>query len=351
MKAAVYYGQKDVRVQDVVGPIGELGSTQVLLRSLYAGICGTDLHEFVHGPDLIPTSPHPLTEAQLPQILGHEFSAEVLATGSGVIGVSAGDLVAVRPGIWCGRCPACRSGLETSCSSFAAIGLSHAWGGLAERVVADESQLTVMPAGVSPDQAALMEPAAVAVNAYDAARNRPGGRVLITGGGPIGALVAMYAFAAGAGEVVISEPNAERRKLLSTLGVATVLDPAEISGVSATLSHEGFDACIEAAGKQSALDLCVTSVRAGGVIVQTGLHVARPTLDIIALNVKQVSLVGTWCWPTSGWEKVARLIADGRLPVEKLVTATIALDDLVSAGIEALLDPQGNHLKILICNT
>jgi (R,R)-butanediol dehydrogenase/meso-butanediol dehydrogenase/diacetyl reductase len=195
-----------------------------------------------------------------------------------------------------------------------------------------------------------MEPAAVAVNAYEAARMRPGGRVLITGGGPIGALVAMYAYAAGAGEVVISEPNTERRKLLSTLNVATVLGPGEAPGVPTSFSDEGFDACIEAAGRQPALDLCVTSVRAGGVIVQTGLHPTRPSLDLVALNVKQVSLVGTWCWPTSGWEKIARLIADGRLPVEKLVTATIALDDLVGAGIEALLDPQGNHLKILISN-
>lgn len=345
MKAAIYYGRQDIRIENIPAPTDTgLRAQDVLIRPLYAGICGTDVHEYSGGPDLIPVEPHPLTGSKLPQILGHEFSAEVAAIGAGVVGVTVGDLVAVRPGIWCGRCPTCLSGYPTSCPSFAAMGLAHPWGGLAEYAVASAEQLVVMPEGVSPQQAALLEPTGVASRAFDLTGVRAGGRLLITGGGPVGSLAALYASAAGVGDIFVSEPNKQRRKLLETLEVATVMDPSETDA----LIEEGVDGCIEASGHHAGLDLCIQAVRPGGVVAQVGLHANAPQVSVKSLNFKQASLVGSWCWPVTGWDRTARLIAEGKLPVEKLVTATIRLENLVEDGIEGLLDPQAIHQKILI---
>lgn len=345
MKAAVYYGSRDIRVEDTPAPSAVLRPGEVRIRPLYAGICGTDVHEYVSGPDLIPVDdPHPLTGARIPQILGHEFSATVLEIGEGVHNAAVGDLVAVRPGIWCGRCAACNTGYQTSCPLFAAVGLSHPWGGLAEEAVVVDQQLIPMPAGVSPQQAALLEPAGVAVQAFSQTKLPFGGRLLITGAGPIGALSALVAAVGGVGEVIVSEPNPGRRDMLRKITSATVLDPRETHNV---VQH-GVDAVIEASGHPAGLDLAIRAIRPGGRIVQVGLHARNPEVAMTQLNLKQARLIASWCWPVMGWDRMAQLIADGRLPVERLITGVIPLEALVSDGVEALLDPQANHQKILI---
>ena len=129
MKAAVFHGAHDIRIEEVDGP-PPLGSLDVLLRPYWCGICGTDLHEYAMGPIVIPSHPHPLTGATAPQILGHEFSAEVLEVGSGVRSVRVGQRVSVMPLLYCGSCYYCRRGLNHLCQSMACVGLSFASGGI-----------------------------------------------------------------------------------------------------------------------------------------------------------------------------------------------------------------------------
>ena len=113
MKAAVYYGARDVRVDEVQAPEGLQGPHDVLLETKWCGICGTDLHEYAAGPIVIPAESHPLTGARLPQILGHEFSADVLAIGPQVTNVRVGDRVSVMPLLYCGVWKGAASGLAT----------------------------------------------------------------------------------------------------------------------------------------------------------------------------------------------------------------------------------------------
>src|SRR3954449_3857264 len=197
MKAAVFHGEHDVRVEEVADPAGP-GAGEVLIRPLWCGICGTDLHEFAMGPIVIPASPHRLNGSRLPQVLGHEFSAEVLEVGPGVGTVASGQRVSVMPLLFCGRCYYCRRGLNHLCRSMACIGLSYDWGGIAERAVVPATHVTPLPDGVSDLQGALVEPAAVAAYGVDVAGVRPGDTVLVTGAGPIGALASLYAAQAGA---------------------------------------------------------------------------------------------------------------------------------------------------------
>jgi len=187
MQALRFHNARDLRIEDVAEP-GDPRDDEVVVRVATCGICGTDLHEYIAGPIVTPIEPHPLTGAQNPQILGHEFAGEVVAVGPRVSRVAAGDRVAIMPLAYCGRCPYCARGLQHLCATMACVGLSHAWGGMAQLATVNEYQVVRLPEGVTFQQGALIEPTAVAAYGVERAGVKPGDRVLITGAGPIGAL-------------------------------------------------------------------------------------------------------------------------------------------------------------------
>ncbi|GAB2756873.1 2,3-butanediol dehydrogenase [Sinomonas soli] len=349
MKAAVFYKEHDIRVEEVSDP-GSPGPGEVLLKPYWCGICGTDLHEYAMGPIVIPSDPHPLNGSQLPQILGHEFSGEVLEVGEGVSSVRPGDRVSVMPILYCGACYYCRRGLNHLCSSMAAVGLSFRWGGIAEQAIVPETHISVLPDEVSDLQGALVEPAAVAAYGVDTAQVGAGDTVLITGAGPIGALAALYAASIGA-RVIISEVNPSRAALAESLGIAEVVDPSEIDVVEyvkAKTEGIGADAVIECSGNERALQTAIAAVRKSGRISQTGLHTREASIEPMVLSEHDITLSGTWCYPVTDWPRIIDLIARGRFPVEKVVTAQIAMADVVEKGFESLLSPTGDQVKVLV---
>jgi (R,R)-butanediol dehydrogenase/meso-butanediol dehydrogenase/diacetyl reductase len=349
MQAAVFHAAGDIRVEQVPEPAA-LGPRDVLLRPLWCGICGTDLHEYQSGPIVIPVRPHPLTGAELPQILGHEFSAVVAGAGPEVDGLAPGDRVSVMPLITCGRCAYCQRGLQHLCTQMACTGLSSAWGGIAELAVVTQSQVTRLPDDVSDVQGALIEPAAVAACGVEAARVAPGETILITGAGPIGALAALYAHAQGA-RVLVYEPNPARAALARDLGVAEVLParPGELAGeVLARTDGLGVHGAVECAGVGSALRDCIAATRSRGVVAQTGLHTGPAQIDPMQLALREISLVGTWCYPVVDWPRLISLVAAGRYPVQRVVTAQIGVADVVRQGFDALGDRAGRQVKVLV---
>jgi (R,R)-butanediol dehydrogenase / meso-butanediol dehydrogenase / diacetyl reductase len=349
MKAAVFYGAHDIRIDEVASP-PPLGSGDVLLRPYWCGICGTDLHEYAMGPIVIPSHPHPLTGAAAPQILGHEFSAEVLEVGSAVRSVRVGQRVSVMPLLFCGSCYYCRRGLNHLCQSMACVGLSFASGGISELAVVPASHVSVLPDTVTDLQGALVEPGAVAAYGVDTARVRPGDTVLITGAGPIGALAALYAASLGA-RVFVSEVNPTRVALATSLDVGAVIDPSriEVAGwIKDQTEGIGVDAVIECSGNERALQTAIASVRSGGRISQTGLHTKHASIDPMALSEHDITLSGTWCYPVTDWPRIIDLIARGRYPVEKVVSAQISMADVVEKGFETLLSPTGDQVKVLV---
>jgi len=350
VRAARYYGKKDIRVEDVAA--AEIREPDdVLIAPFYCGICGTDLHEYAVGPIVTPTSPHPLTGVTLPQTMGHEFSARVVEVGPAVRDVRPGDRVAVMPAIVCGRCRYCRRGQGHLCVQFACTGLSAETGGLAELAVIKEYQAARLPDEVSDLEGAVVEPAAVAAYGVERAGITGGDIVLVTGAGPIGILTAMYATAAGASSVVISEPNPNRSALAERLDIGHVVDPttgALDDLVGRLTGGDGVDLAVECSGSTPGLASCIEQTRKRASIVQTGLHTKPATLDAMALSEKDLTLYGSWCWNMTDWPRIIRLIATGQYPVAKAVTAEIPLEDVVDRGFEKLIDPQGDELKVLV---
>jgi len=353
VRAARFHGMSDIRIEDVDVPtIKE--PDEVLVEVLWCGICGTDLHEYLVGPIVTPVDPHPLTGATLPQTLGHEFSARVVEAGARVTDVRVGDRVAVMPAIVCGRCTSCRQGLGHLCVRFACTGLSAETGGLARYAVLKEYQVSRLPDTVSDLEGAVVEPASVAAYGIDRVGVRGGDVVLVIGAGPIGVLSAMYADALGASTVVIAEPNPNRAALARRMDIGPVVDPTT-EGFADLLRDltdgGGADVVAECSGTTPGLTTAMDSVRTRGSIVQTGLHTRPATIDAMRLSEKDISYVGSWCYLITDWPRIIRLIAAGKYPVGKAVTATIGLEAVVTQGFDVLVNPTGDQLKILVSPT
>jgi (R,R)-butanediol dehydrogenase/meso-butanediol dehydrogenase/diacetyl reductase len=211
VKAARFYARRDVRIDDVPKP-ESLAPDEVLVLNRLCGICGTDLHEYAEGPIFISQNPNPFSGASIPQILGHEFSGEIEAVGRDVRHLHPGDRVAIQPHMGPQDGYFGTGGLHFLGTRGAATGLTWPWGGFAEFAVMKGYATLKMPEGLTFEQGAMIEPAAVAVTAVDRSGLEPGGSILVTSGGPIGALAVMAAHAAGAGQIFLSEPNPARRK-------------------------------------------------------------------------------------------------------------------------------------------
>ena len=349
MRALRFHAARDLRIEEVAEP-PDPGTGEVVVRVVTCGICGTDLHEYTAGPIVTPVEPHPLTGAQNPQILGHEFAGDVVAVGPGVTRVSEGDRVAIMPLAYCGRCAYCRRGLQHLCATMACVGLSHAWGGMAELATVAEYQVVPLPDGVTYRQGALIEPTAVAAYGAERADVGPGDRVLVTGAGPIGALAALCARSAGASTVYVSEPSPARRARAEALGVATVLDPTDVD-VPAYLREEsdglGVDVAIECSGHPNGFATAIHSLRRRGTLAQTGLFVGEASVEPMLWALNDLTIVGTWCYWVYDFDRIAAQIAAGDLPVERVVTSNVSLDDAPDA-FDRLASGAADEIKVLI---
>lgn len=350
MLAARFHGIRDIRIDNVPEPPDQLGHRDVRIAPKWCGICGTDLHEYLAGPVIIPVEPHPMTGAKLPQILGHEFAGDVTAVGEAVEHLQVGDRVSVMPLAYCGECYFCRRGMNNLCPRMACVGLMTPWGGFAAEAVVKDYQAWPLPEQVSYEQGAVIEPAAAATYGVDRGEVKPGDSVLVTGGGPIGALAALAALGAGAGRVYLSEPNAQRRKRAQNLGATAILDPEEVD-IAAELRNEtnglGVDVAIECAGTEPALSACLAAVRPRGTVAQVGLHMAPAAIDAMRLAQRELKLVGTWGYSVHDWPRIIAQVASGALPIERVVTAHITLE-AIADGFEALADSAGDQLKMLV---
>lgn len=353
MKALRFHAAKDLRIEDIAAP-ADPAADEVVIKNHFAGICGTDLHEYAHGPIFVPKDPHPITGVSGPQVLGHEFGGVVTKLGKDVTHVKVGDRVSVQPFI------TPRSGdyyLDrgqfTLSDTMALAGLSWVGGGMAEACLLKGYNVYKIPDSMSDEDAALVEPTAVAVYGVDRGGVRPGDSVLVTGAGPIGLLTLLAARAAGAVQLFVSDPNATRLEIAKSIVPDVVaINPTEqdVGEIirAATEGEVGCDVALECVGNTFALQACVDAVRKQGVVVQIGLHAGEAPVNWFNVVYKDIDIRGSWAYNSQIWPRVIRLIDSGQIPAGKVVTKTVKLDDVVKEGFDPLLDPAGTQLKILI---
>ncbi|MGN8158989.1 alcohol dehydrogenase catalytic domain-containing protein [Salinisphaera sp. RV14] len=337
MLACVIHGVGDLRLDPV--PERKLGAREVRLALAYGGICGSDLHYFAEG-----RAGNSILRD--PMVLGHELSGRVVETGPNVTDLAIGTPVAVNPALSCGVCRMCRAGRTNLCFSMRYMGSAacrpHTEGGFAERPVVDRSQCVVLPDEADLSRAALAEPYAVAAHAVNRA-GVAGARVLVTGGGTIGALTAIAALRAGAAGVTVADIQPAARERVADLADVAVLDAADEDAIAAIAADPAFDVAIEAAGAAPALNTAMACVEPGSRIVQVGF---LPTagVDLNRLLTREIELHGSYRFVDEFEGAVAAVLEDDRLACA--ITGTHAFDDAEAAFASAA--DKTCHLKVMI---
>ncbi len=289
MRAAVYHGDHDVRIER--RPVPEPGPGEVLLRVLRAGVCGTDATEWKAGPLTFPVQRvHPVTGQTGPMVFGHEFVGEILEpAGSGAL--AAGTLVASGAGVWCGVCDRCRQGRTNLCRRYYTHGL-NAPGGLAEYVAVPERTLVPLPGGLSLDAAGLAQPLAVGLHAARRAGVQPGDRVVLIGAGAIGTFVLTALAGLVEAEVTVVDFAGSRLRRSARLGAARTVEAGDdVSGrVAEAIGPPGADVVIEASGAPGQLDVAAAMARDGGTVLQVGLPQQPQQVNLHSLVMREITV-------------------------------------------------------------
>lgn len=339
--SAVWHAAKDVRIERRVRPA--LAPGEVRLRVTRCGICGSDMHEYLNGPHAIPVNaPHPISGVVAPLVLGHEFAGEVIETGGDCGSVKIGQRVAVEPEYRCGECTACLRGDYNLCEKMGFAGLmGH--GGMAEEAVMPHYMLHALPDAVTDRQAAVLEPAAVALHALRRSGLMAGQRVAVVGAGPIGLLLVQLAAVAGARQIVVSDVSDARLARARALGATETVN--SLTGHLPTTAR-GVDVAFEAVGVQPALDDAIQSVRKGGKVVLVGLFGAPARIDAFDLVNREVEIV-----PSCGYRHVYAdligMIAGGLVDPSLIVTREVPLSEVVTRGFEVLA-ASNDDVKVLV---
>jgi len=347
MRAVRLHGAGDARLEEVPEP--QVGPGQVKVRVERAAICGSDLALFSFFPEQV-RSAHPLFGEDGPHVLGHELAGTVEAVGRGVDAVTVGALVAVRPNVWDGTCPACRRGETNLCEQFGFVGINGGGGGYSEHVVVAADAVHELPASAGVDAAVLVESLSVAWHAVKLAGTRPGGSALIVGAGPIGLSLLLCLKARGVKRVVVSEVSEARRALAARLG-AQVVDPRTEDPVAAARQEDGgVDVSFDASGVGAATFLpALDALRSGGTSVVVAQFHHRVEVDPNVFLITEKRLVGSFAYTDEDFAEVVAMVGDGTLDPRTLVSSHIGLGDAVSGGLEHLLGAGRNsELKIVI---
>jgi L-idonate 5-dehydrogenase len=319
MRAVVAYAAKDLRIEEVATP--EVGPHEVLVRVGFGGICGSDLHYFNHGG-------FGAVRLREPMILGHEVAATVEEVGAAVTRVKPGDRVAVSPSLPCNACKYCLMGRQNQCLDMrfygSAMRMPHVHGAFREALVCAEEQVYRISDGTSLEMAALAEPLAVCVHAVRQASDLVGRRLLVTGCGPIGALVMLAARRAGALEIVATDLTDATLQFARKIGAdRTVNTSSNPDALASYTQGKGyFDVAFEASGATSALRNCIETVRPGGVIVQLGLGGSDMSVPMQMVTAKELQLRGSFRFHEE-FAVAVDYIDKGMIDVKPLISATL----------------------------
>lgn len=344
MKAAVWHGVKDVRVEDV--ELKPTKSNEVVVRVAYAGICGSDLHEYLEGPVFIPVDqPDELTGGQAPLTMGHEFSGVIEKVGPDVANFKVGDHVSINPTVTKGISS---DDLDVY-DGYSFIGLSTD-GGFTTYVNVPEDNLYHLPEEFSLKLAATIEPTAVAVQALKEADLRFGEKVVIFGAGPIGVLVAAAAKAAGATKIVAVDLSEVRLRKALEMGATDVINPSQVPDTIAAIKNiipGGADASFEVAGVQPTFEQAIDATRPRGSVVIVSIFAKPISFNPMQLMNAGVKLTTTIAYSKEIFQQTVALVSSGQINVEPVITDTISLDNVVSDGFESLTSDK-SQAKILI---
>jgi L-iditol 2-dehydrogenase len=347
MRAAVYRGVNDVRVETV--PVPEIGVGEVLVRIHTCGICGTDLKK-------IHTGSH-----SAPRVFGHEMAGTVVKVGEGVTRFAVGDRVMAYHHIPCGECYYCRKHTFAQCEVYKKVGCTAGFtpsgGGFAEYIrVMDwivEGGLVKIPDGIPFEQASFIEPVNTCYKAVEMLALKPDETVLVIGQGPIGILLAALAKKTGA-TVLTSDLYPERHAVAAGYGLDHPLDGRGdvVAAAKAATEGRGADVALVAVAGNALITVAMDAVRPGGrVMLFAATQHGEAPFDPAAVCMDEKTLMGSYSSSVAINDAVAELVfsgyRDGTFDLTKLISHRFSIEDSVAA-IDLASHPQADSLKIVI---
>jgi L-iditol 2-dehydrogenase len=316
--------------------IADPGPGEVLIRPARIGICGSDVHVF--------KGEHPIVAPPLVQ--GHEVSGTVVALGPGVDVLAPGDTVAIEPAIGCGACDRCALGLMAQCRHLHFIG-GDLDGPAGEVYVVASSQLLRLAPTTRLDDAAMTEPLACAVHAVRRAGSVSGQEVLVTGGGPIGALVAQVSLVQGARQVVVSDPMDGRRRVLEACDIET-FDPRHgLDRLPDRFGGRRIGVAFECSGTERGLADCLAFLARGGCLVVVAVYAEPPRADMVAVQDHELDVHGSLMYTWDDFREAGRLIDDKLVCLAPLQTHHVPFERWAD-GYQLLDDPSAGAMKVLV---
>ncbi len=341
MEALVIHAPGDLRVEEV--PTPALGPNQLRVRVRAGGICGSDLHYFNHGG-------FGTVRIQEPMVLGHEVAGTVEAVGPGAEGFALGQRIAISPSRPCGLCRYCQQGLQNHCLDMryygSAMRTPHVQGAFRQEIVIETYQAHRLAATVSDGEGAMAEPLSVALHAVRRAGPLLGKRVLVTGCGPIGALVVIAARRAGAIQIVVTDVGEHTLNKALQVGANEAINVAEQpDGLARFTADKGhFDVLFEASGNERALRGAFDALRPRGIIVQVGLG-GEMTLPVNTIVAKEFDLRGAFRFHEE-FATAVELLNQGLVDLKPLISATLPYRDAGRAF--ALAADRSKAMKVLL---
>ena len=353
MRAAVYRGVNDVRVQTVPVPVnadGTIGAGEVLVRIDTCGICGTDLKKIHSGSH------------SAPRIFGHEMAGTIALVGERVAGFAVGDRVMAYHHIPCGKCYYCRKQTFAQCETYKKVGctagFAPAGGGFAEYIrvmdwIVATGGLVKIPDDIPLEQAAFIEPVNTCFKAVKLLGLEPDETVLVIGQGPIGILLAALARRTGA-TVLTSDLYAERHAIAAKFGLDQPLDARSdvVAAAKAATEGRGADVALVAVGADALIRTAMDAIRPGGraMLFASTQHGEAP-FDPAAVCMDEKTLMGSYSASVTINDEVSELVfggyRDGSFDLTRLISHRFPLEEAVKA-IDLASHPQAGSMKIVI---
>jgi len=345
MQAAIFEGPGQLTIKENHPKPSIYKPDQALIRVTGVGICGTDLHILQEPPV------HP---ARAGIVLGHEFTGVIEELGDEVRGFDVGESVLIDPHPGCGYCAECRRARPDQCITLYStsgeeghpdtVGI-FSDGAMGEYTIVSRQSLYKVDKAVPSPIAALAEPLACVVNATGKLKPQPGDFAVILGAGPIGLIFSSLLLAGGVSKLVVSEPSEYRRNAAKSIGADIVVHPDDLMSTLEREMPQGADIAVEAVG--SLLPQAIRIARSGGRVMQFGHdETANPQIPLGEMLKKELVIYGAFIGRFS-FEKTARIMESGKLPLDKIVSHTMPLSrvheaiDLLRAGqaLKVILQP------------
>lgn len=347
MKAVIYHGAGDVRIEDV--PVPSPGPHDVLLEVCAVGICGTDAHEVHSGPHMFPIhTAHPSSGHSGPMVMGHEVAGRVVATGAEVKNFTEGELVVTGAGVSCGRCVQCRRGRTSLCESYWTIGLQR-HGGLAEFVTSPaEICFSADSFGLSEDLAGISQPMSIAVHAATRARLTSDDEVVILGAGGIGAFL-VRAAASITDTIGVVDLNAERLAIAEKNDATFTAQLTDGFEVGTVKSEWGIRPTVifEVSGTPQGLQAAFEWLEPGGRLVLVGIQAGRGDLDFRSLSLIEHEIIGTnGHVARDDFPRALEMLASGGAWSD-IAPDVLPLDLVMSDGLTPMIERNAKRIKTL----